>query len=86
MSDSTTPHAAEPPVPSRASLPFGSEFSPSQINLRQTLELIEQHAGNQAALQAAILAAYFANHGGTGPSAARNRNTLAMNSRLGLKA
>jgi len=86
MSDSITPHNEEPPAPSRASLPFGSEFSPSQINLRQTLELIEQHAGNQAALQAAILATYFANHGGTGPNAAKNRNTLAMNSRLGLKA
>jgi len=70
----------------RASLPFGSEFSPSQIDLRQTLELIEQHEGKQAVLQAAILAAYFASHGGTGPNAARNRNTLAMNSRLGLKA
>jgi hypothetical protein len=70
----------------RASLPFGSEFSPSQINLRQTLELIETHEGNQAALQAAILVAYFPNHGGTGPNAAKNRNTLAMNSRLGIKA
>ena len=70
----------------RAALPFGSEFSPSQICLRQMLKMIEQHEGNQAALQAAILATYFANHGGTGPNAAKNRNTLAMNSRLGLKA
>ena len=70
----------------RASLPFGSEFSPSQLDLRKTLELIEQHHGNQAALQAALLSTYFANHGGTGPNAAKNRHTLAMNSRLGLKA
>lgn len=70
----------------RVSLPFGSEFSPSQIDLRQMLDLIEQHQGKQAGLQAAILATYFTSHGGTGPDAARNRNTLAMNSRLGLKA
>jgi site-specific DNA-methyltransferase (cytosine-N4-specific) len=70
----------------RASLPFGSEFSPSQIDLRQMLELVEQHEGNQGSLQAAILAMYFSLHGGTGPNAAKNRNTLAMNSRLGLKA
>ena len=70
----------------RASLPFGSEFSPSQINLRQMLELIERHEGDQAGLQAAILSTYFAAHGGAGPNAAKNRNTLAMNSRLGLKA
>jgi site-specific DNA-methyltransferase (cytosine-N4-specific) len=72
--------------PARASLPFGSEFSPSQIDLRQTLELIDQHEGDQAGLQAAILVAYFSAHGGTGPHAAKNRNTLAMNSRLGLRA
>jgi hypothetical protein len=70
----------------RAALPFGSEFSPSQIDLRQMLELIEQHEGDQAALQTAILASRFPRHGGTGPNAAVNRAKLAMNSRLGLKA
>lgn len=70
------------------SLPFGSEFSPSQIDLRQLLELIDTHEGNQPALQAAILATWFSAHG-AGPDAARaakNRNTLAMNCRLGLRA
>jgi hypothetical protein len=86
MSESTIPHREESPAIDRASLPFGSEFSPSQIDLRRTLELIETHEGNQAALQAAILAAYFSKHGGTGPNAVKNRNTLAMNSRLGLRA
>jgi site-specific DNA-methyltransferase (cytosine-N4-specific) len=41
---------------------------------------------NQPALQAAILTTYFSHHGGAGPNAPKNRNTLAMNSRLGLKA
>ena len=30
-------------TPAGASLPFGSEFSPSQIDLRQLLELIDAH-------------------------------------------
>jgi hypothetical protein len=70
------------------SLPFGSEFSPSQIDLRQLLELIAMHEGDQAALQAAILTTWFAEHGaGNDPvRAAKNRNTLAMNCRLGLRA
>jgi site-specific DNA-methyltransferase (cytosine-N4-specific) len=74
--------------PLGSSLPFGSEFSPSQIDLRQLLELIDTHEGNQPALQAAILATWFAEHGaGADPEkAAKNRNTLAMNCRLGLRA
>jgi hypothetical protein len=69
----------------RASLPFGSEFSPSQIDLRQLLELIDTHEGNQAELQAAILTTWFANHG-SGSNPAKARNTLAMNCRLGARA
>jgi site-specific DNA-methyltransferase (cytosine-N4-specific) len=86
IDESTSSDSDERPACARASLPFGSEFSPSQIDLRRTLELIDLHEGNQAALQAAILTEYFSNHGGTGPNAAKNRGTLAMNSRLGLKA
>ncbi len=82
MTDSASPAM-------RASLPFGSEFSPSQIQLRQLLELIEAHEGDEKALQAAILETYFSEHGATGSDpqrAAKNRNTLAMNCRLGLRA
>ena len=76
---------SETEATSAASLPFGSEFSPSQIDLRQILELIEEHEGNQAALQAAILAKWFSGHG-SGSDPAKARNTLAMNCRLGLRA
>ena len=71
-----------------ASLPFGSEFSPSQIDLRQVLELIDTHEGDQSALQAAILRASFSEHGSGDDlaRAAKNRNTLAKNCRLGLRA
>ncbi len=75
-------------TPGTSSLPFGSEFSPSQIDLRELLELVSAHEGNQSALQAAILTTYFTGHGsGADPAkAAKNRNTLAMNCRLGLRA
>ncbi len=87
MSDSPVPPDEEAPA-GRAFLPFGSEFSPSQIDLRQLLELIATHEGDQPALQAAILATWFSKHAaGADPvKAAKNRNTLAMNSRLGLRA
>jgi hypothetical protein len=79
-----------PPAGSiKASLPFGSEFSPSQVELRELLELAARHEGNLKALEGAILEKYFAGHGtaGTDPAkGAKNRKTLAMNCRLGLKA
>lgn len=77
------------PSTGKIKLPFGSEFSPSQVDLRHLLDLIHADEGNVKALQAAILEAYFAKHGAAGTNAAkaaRNRNTLAMNCRLGLRA
>lgn len=67
----------------KSDLPFGSEFSPSQINLPDLLELAKEHSGNNEALQGAILAGYFATHAGGNK---QNQNTLAMNCRLGMKA
>jgi site-specific DNA-methyltransferase (cytosine-N4-specific) len=73
----------------KASLPFGSEFSPSQVELPELLEIAAGHEGNQEELEGAILEKYFAGHGSSGsdPSRrAKNRKTLAMNCRLGLRA
>lgn len=67
----------------KSDLPFGSEFSPSQIDLATVLELAEAHQGNVAALQLAIEARFFAGHGGGNE---QNRKKLAMNCRLGMKA
>jgi site-specific DNA-methyltransferase (cytosine-N4-specific) len=64
-------------------LPFGSEFSPSQIELPVLLELAVAHGGDAKALQAAILERYFFAHGGGNPG---SQTTLAMNCRLGMKA
>jgi hypothetical protein len=65
------------------SLPFGSEFSPSQIDFSEILGLVENHCGNCQALQRAIRDRFFSRHGG---GSVKNQNTLAMNCRLGLKA
>ncbi len=90
MSDTPTlPFPSEPNSRMRALLPFGSEFSPSQIDLAHLLELVDQHSGDQRALQAAIQATYFAEHGSATSDPAKaekNRRTLAMNCRLGLRA
>lgn len=43
----------------RSDLPFGSEFSPSQIDLAHALELAKEHSGNAKALEKAILETYF---------------------------
>lgn len=67
-------------------LPFGSEFSPSQIDLRELLTMAAANSGGNASLQAAIKTRYFSTHGGTSASADKNRMTLAMNCRLGMKA
>lgn len=64
-------------------LPFGSEFSPSQIELPSLLEMADTHGGDVKGLQTAILLRYFSEHGGGN---ARSQATLAMNCRLGMKA
>jgi site-specific DNA-methyltransferase (cytosine-N4-specific) len=69
-------------------LPFGSEFSPSQIELPVLLKLAHQHPGNPQALEAAILARYFTKHSGSaaGEAAEYNRAKLANNCKLGMIA
>ena len=64
------------------SLPFGSEFSPSQIDLPALLEICQKNTGDPDALEAAILKQFFSKHGHGNPE---NRKKLAMNCRLGLK-
>ncbi len=67
----------------KSDLPFGSEFSPSQIELPVLLDLAVAHEGDAKALQAEIQAQFFSTHGGGN---AKNQQTLAMNCRLGMKA
>ncbi|MDO4571070.1 MAG: restriction endonuclease [Planctomycetia bacterium] len=64
-------------------IPFGSEFSPSQVDLPELLSICKENEGNRDALEEAIRERYFSQHGG---GDGRNQRKLAMNCRLGLKA
>jgi site-specific DNA-methyltransferase (cytosine-N4-specific) len=72
----------------KSDLPFGSEFSPSQINLPHLLDLIEAAKGDWHKLEALILKAYFSRHAKDAKSteATYNRAKLANNCKLGLIA
>jgi len=70
-------------------LPFGSEFSPTVIDLPELLGFIEKHQGNVRDLESAILEKYFAKHSAS-PEEEKdktyNRGKLANNCKLGLIA
>ena len=66
----------------KSDLPFGSEFSPSQIDLAHVLELAELHGGDWHAFENAVRSAYFERHA----TSAYNRGKLANNTKLGMIA
>ena len=66
----------------KSDLPFGSEFSPSQIELAHVLELAEREGGDWHAFEAAVRVAYFDGHSGGD----YNRGKLANNTKLGMIA
>ena len=66
----------------KSDLPFGSEFSPSQIEIRRALEMADEHGGDWRAFEAAVRAAWFEDH----DTSNYNRNKLANNTKLGMIA
>lgn len=66
----------------KSDLPFGSEFSPNQIDLPTVLELIAQHPGDKVGFEKVIKDTFFKDN----ITSERNKQKLAMNLRLGLKA
>ncbi len=66
----------------KSDLPFGSEFSPSQIDLQRVLELAKEHGGDWRAFEAAVRAAWFDDH----DTSDYNRGKLANNTKLGMIA
>ena len=66
----------------RSDLPFGSEFSPSQIELAQVLEFAAAHPDDWRALEDEIRLRYFESHG----TNEYNRRKLANNCKLGMIA
>jgi len=67
----------------RSDLPFGSEFSPSQVELTELLDIAVRTKGDWKALEKAIRVRYFDSHKGTNDY---NRAKLANNTKLGMIA
>jgi site-specific DNA-methyltransferase (cytosine-N4-specific) len=66
----------------KSDLPFGSEFSPSQIDLAVVLDLAKRNDGNWKVFEDAVRARYFDSH----PTSEYNRRKLANNCKLGMIA
>ena len=66
----------------RSDLPFGSEFSPAQIDLPVLLELAHGHGTDWRGFENAVRDGYFARH----ETSAYNRGKLANNTKLSLRA
>ena len=66
----------------KSDLPFGSEFSPSQIELPTVLEFASVYGGDWHAFERAVRIAYFEGHQTTD----YNRGKLANNTKLGMIA
>lgn len=83
MTQDPTPAAPSRPKWKNASdLPFGSEFSPSQVQLPVLLEFAKEHGGNWKAFEVAVKAKYFAGN----PTSDYNKGKLANNTKLGMIA
>lgn len=66
-------------MPRRKGLPFGSQFSPTQVKLPDLLEIIKNNEGSQQNIESAIKSKFFLNH------AAASQAKLANNTWLSLK-
>lgn len=66
----------------RSDLPFGSEFSPAQIDLPVLLELADQHGADWKAFEDAVRDRYFAEN----KTSDYNKSKLANNTKLSLRA
>lgn len=66
----------------KSDLPFGSEFSPNQIDLPKVLNLINQCSGDKESFEEILKETFFKEN----KTSERNKQKLAMNLRLSLKA
>ncbi len=66
----------------KSDLPFGSEFSPSQIDLGHILELAKQHEGHWRAFESSVRETYFEKNN----TSDNNKGKLANNTKLGMIA
>lgn len=69
-------------MPQKSDLPFGSEFSPTQVKLSRLLEFADQHSGDPKALEDAVYTEYFSGNA----TSESNKRKLANNTKLGMIA
>ncbi|WCJ60310.1 restriction endonuclease [Fontisphaera persica] len=80
--DATQAAPSRPKWKNASDLPFGSEFSPSQVQLSVLLEFAKKHGGDWKAFEAAVKSRYFAQN----PTSDYNKGKLANNTKLGMVA
>jgi site-specific DNA-methyltransferase (cytosine-N4-specific) len=76
-------------MPVRSDLPFGSEFSPNQVELPKLLDMVVASKGNWKTLEQLIRANYFTKHSALSTDAkskSYNQQKLANNTKLSLRA
>ena len=66
----------------KSDLPFGSEFSPSQIDLSDAIGFADVYGGDYRAFEGSVRAAWFESHA----TSDYNRGKLANNTKLGMIA
>jgi hypothetical protein len=66
----------------RSDVPFGSEFSPSQIDLPIILEIAHRHGSNWKAFEAEVRDRYFSDYA----TSDYNKGKLANNTKLSMRA
>ena len=66
----------------RSDLPFGSEFSPAQIDLPVLLGFAHEYAADWKAFEEAVCARYFSEH----QTSDYNKRKLANNTKLSMRA
>jgi hypothetical protein len=72
-------------MPRKSDLPFGSEFSPSNVDLKTVLEFAKQHGGDWKKFEAAVHDRFFSPK--SFPKTSEyNRRKRANNTKLGLQA
>lgn len=64
----------------KSDFPFGSEFSPKQIDLRELLEIVHDHPGQKDRIEEAIFSRYFARR------KTKEKRKLAYNCYLSMKS
>lgn len=68
----------------KTQIPYGDQFSPSQVDLPKLLEIIHRHGGDRHSMLAAILDTFFSSHAADSDNPEEQRHKLAGNAVLSM--